>query len=458
VDPGPLCRIGTVHVKSSAKVPEEAIRAAAMLKHGAVYRDSELDDAQRSVYAMGAFASVSVRGDVSGDDPVIDITISVEPRRESEWLVGAGLMSGVLATGPQAAEWVSVPQWDAHLFATYENRNFFRKLRKFRIEERPRVLFLDSFPGVPANSPRFGNALLAELSQPGVIDPRTRIFTEARWEFGPDPFLLFFRHDVGTALGLERGFIGQRLLGRIAVHQDVLHVSPRQPIVSADQLPSSYFLPFLEQRLTLDLRDNAQNPKLGAYFASSFHEAARIEAHSWTYVRLTPEARGYVPIGLGMVLAARFALGAIYVLSASKGFSDREKLLGPLNYRLRGGGAQSNRGFGPGQLGDGLEGGIRRWESTLELRIPLNGSLSVASFVDMGDVHAGKGYRFDHLNTAVGGGLRYRTIIGPVRLDVGYRPKGLQRASGAPSDSVARTDLGFAKFAGAIHLTLGENF
>jgi outer membrane translocation and assembly module TamA len=458
VDPGPLCRIGEVRVKSSAKVPEEVILAAAMLRRGRVYKDSELDDAQRAVYAIGAFGSVSVRGDVGGEDELIDITIQVEPRRESEWLLGAGVMSGVLASGPQAAEWVSVPQWDVHLFGTYENRNFFGKLRRFRVEERPRMLFLDSFPGVPSDSPRFGNALLAELSQPGVIDPRTRIFAEARWEWGPDPFLLFFRHDVGTAVGLERGFFGQRLIGRVALHQDILEVSPRQPIVPDDQVPSSYLLPFVEQRLSLDLRDNAQNPKLGAYFASTFHEGARIEKRSWTYLRLTPEARGYVPLGLGVVLAARFAVGAIFIRSASQSFSPSEKLLGPLNYRLRGGGAQSNRGFGPGQLGDGLEGGIRRWESALELRIPLNGSLSLAGFVDMGDVHAGKGFRFDHLNTAVGGGLRYRTIIGPVRLDVGYRPSGIQRADGSPPDNNPKTNLGFAKFAGAIHLTLGENF
>ena len=47
----------------------------------------------------------------------------------------------------------------------------------------------------------------------------------------------------------------------------------------------------------------------------------------------------------------------------------------------------------------------------------------------------------------------------PIRLDVGLRPKNLQRTQHShepPSD--ARTDLGFVKFAGAIHLTIGEAF
>jgi len=63
-------------------------------------------------------------------------------------------------------------------------------------------------------------------------------------------------------------------------------------------------------------------------------------------------------------------------------------------------------------------------------------------------------FRFSHLNTAVGGGLRYRTIIGPIRLDVGYRPKAL---AGKSTDD-ATMDLGFVKFRGAVHLTIGDSF
>jgi outer membrane translocation and assembly module TamA len=230
-----------------------------------------------------------------------------------------------------------------------------------------------------------------------------------------------------------------------------------------DVVPSSYYLPFIEERVTLDLRDDAANPTLGMYFSLSLHEAVRIMDKSWNYIRVMPDIRGYVPIGLGMVLPARFAMGALFMLDKhpDRDLDLDQQKLGPQTYRLRGGGAQSNRGFLPGQLGDSQRGGIRSWESSLEWRVPLSKDFSLVGFGDMGDVYGPlKGshrFRFSHLNTTFGGGLRYRTIVGPIRLDVGYRPRKLQRSDGSPGED-DMTGIGKAKFRGAIHLTIGEAF
>jgi hypothetical protein len=81
-------------------------------------------------------------------------------------------------------------------------------------------------------------------------------------------------------------------------------------------------------------------------------------------------------------------------------------------------------------------------------------------FGDVGDVNDNKSFRFGHLNTAVGGGMRYRTIVGPIRLDVGYRPRAIQRADGSrvpAEDEPQETNIGKG-FRGAIHLTIGESF
>ncbi|MET0341413.1 MAG: BamA/TamA family outer membrane protein [Polyangiales bacterium] len=531
VTPGPLCHFGKIEVvEKGGGVPTAPVIAATLLKKGQPYHESSLLEAQRAIYALGAFSSVVVRGDLDSEGAEVPIVVELEARRTSQVMVGAGILAGTVSSGIAAEEAVSVPQWDVHLLGSYENRNFFGGLRRFRVEERPRLLFLGQFPSAPNDSPRFGNTITANFSQPGVIDPRTNLFVETRWDNGPDPFLLFFRNDIGLAIGLERGFFKQLLNVRVAIHQEIMETSRRQPVTDAirrelnqrysekyaerdpmydaDMMrsyhsisasdrktvlyeePKSYRLPFFEQRITLDLRDDAVRPTKGGYFRVSAHEALRMWDPSWTYIRLAPEARGYAPVGLGMVLAARFALASLHVLNSSSKLDESTRKLGPQSYRLRGGGANSNRGFAAGQLGDGLTGGVRRWEASLELRVPLSRDFWLVGFGDMGDVNSGierepryypdptataaeceddssrcgevltkrtsrnAGFRFSHLNTAVGAGLRYYTIIGPIRLDVGYRPKALA----GKSDDNQRMDLGFTKFRGAVHLTIGDAF
>jgi outer membrane protein assembly factor BamA len=520
ITPGPLCHFGEIKLTSKSKIPEEPVLAATLLRKGQLYEQSALEDAQRSIYALGAFSAVTVKGDLEHSEGAeVPILINVEPRRESQWLVGGGILSGIPQNSAAAIENISVPQWDLHLVGSYENRNFVGGLRKFRIEERPRMLFLDQFPAVPDNSPRFGNTLSVNFAQPGVIDGRTALVLDTSWDNGPDPFLLFFRNEIGVALGLERGFWRQRILVRLAIHQEIMRVAKRQPIrdeVSKElnerwekeyqampppPMPfevrqqqaqlideqSSYVLPFVEQRVTVDLRDDAIKPTKGGYLRLLAHEAFRLpDTASWNYIRLTPEARGYVPLGLGIVLAGKFEIGWLKILSASSKLDGVGELLGPQSYRLRGGGATSNRGFAPGRLGDSVNGGTHRWGASMELRVPLSKDFYVVGFSDIGDVNAGAdlirtydpvasgnpeegyngipvvqkrqgGFRWDHINGTIGGGLRYYTVIGPVRLDVGYRPSWYQGAA----DNSQRMNLGKflgGKFQGAVQLTIGDAF
>ena len=106
-------------------------------------------------------------------------------------------------------------------------------------------------------------------------------------------------------------------------------------------------------------------------------------------------------------------------------------------------------------------GGTRSWIASLELRIPLGDSFGVATFIDVGDVDGGSSteaakFRFNHPNTTLGAGLRYKTLVGPIRLDVGFLVPGLQGPRD-DSDQVDYKDPLF-RFAGAVHLTVGEAF
>jgi len=60
-------------------------------------------------------------------------------------------------------------------------------------------------------------------------------------------------------------------------------------------------------------------------------------------------------------------------------------------------------------------------EGSAELRFPLFGDFGAVLFTDVGNVfRSAFTYRLDELRYAVGPGLRYKTPVGPVRLDVGF--------------------------------------
>ncbi len=456
IEPGAIYRFGSLSVSGHGDLPKAPIVAAAALPSGARYDPAVLEEVQAEVFALGAFSAVEVEEAVDVKRGVVNVALRVTPLAPDQLRVGFGVLSGA-SRRTDTGELVSIPQWDLHVFGNYEKRHVFGTLGRLGIEERPRMIFNESFP--TTTDPSFGNILSVRLNQPGLVEARTDAFTSSAWDYGPDPFLGFHRSDIFVRLGLRRGFFTRRLMGTLALQQDFFIV-PRTDNVTSDgsETPAPYAYQFLEQDLRLDLRDDRLRPRLGAYLGFNVTESLRWGASDWTLFRLVPEARGYLPLPLDIVFAARVALGAIFISEASTELDELSRQLGPTSYRLRGGGANSNRGFLPGELGVGVQGGLRRWESSAELRFAFGESFGLVGFFDMGDVNDGHQYRFGYLNSSAGGGLRYHTVIGVLRLDLGFRIRKWQRADGSDGIESDANKLPWSRTPGALHFTIGESF
>lgn len=445
---GPPYRFGDVRVTGQEQLPASPIIGAAGIERGSPYRQSALRDVQREVYALGAFSSVEVERVLDPATRSAALRVAVVPLPYDAFRLGIGVTSGALQrTASGTTE--SVPQWDVHLLARYERRHVLGTLGKLRIEERPRVILQAPFPQL--ERPKPGNNLSVRLSEPGLVEARTELAIEAVWDYGPDPFRGFERSDLVLRLSGQRPFLRRALFATLGLQHDRFLVADDADATDKLEVPASYLYSFVEQELRLDLRDDPVQPREGAHFSLLASESVRAPFSDWTLLRVLPDARVYLPLPFDMVLAVRFALGALFVLDTrdEPPLDAISALLGPTNYRLRGGGAQSNRGYVAGQLGAGPDGGRRRWESSIELRVRLGSEFGVVAFYDMGDVNRGRAFRFDEPNPSLGFGLRYLTFIGAIRADVGFR---LGKAEGTADTRI------FDAAPGALHLTLGEAF
>jgi outer membrane protein assembly factor BamA len=476
VKPGPVCEIGRITVTGYDDLPPDTIVRTSQLEMGMRYSPKALRDAQQAIFALGAFSVTEVTARIPGDSDVVPVLIHVEPAQRNRLMFGGGVQSGLSVT-PLDTEGQVASQWDIHLLGRWENRNFLGGMRRFAIEDRPRLIFNHEFPRTDTFEPRqnLGNLLTVELEQPAFIEPRTSLLVSGVYDFGPDPFEGFVRHSIRAGIDLSRRFWDQRILITAGLHSAAYQIPGRTKIdPTRDQ--QDWLSTYWQQTFSLDLRDDPVRTRKGAWFGLWLQEAGYGLPADWNYIRVLPEVRAYAPLPFGMVVAARFRVGMVFIGKEPSDLTPGSVLrYGPTIHRFRGGGPVSNRGFLAQRLGDGEDGGTRLWEANLELRIPITHDFWIAAFGDAGDVHREPTFRWNYPQVSVGGGLRYYTLVGPIRLDVGFRIPSLQVVSGPDErflryceDPTTGTTIAcnaesyrgqiFGGPAGAIHLTIGNAF
>ena len=197
-----------------------------------------------------------------------------------------------------------------------------------------------------------------------------------------------------------------------------------------------------------DRRDDPVDPHRGIFNRVDVGLAAKEFGSQTSYVRILGRNATYTRLGSKIVFARETQLGLQPAfgspLNVTAGGADgtSTSVEGndpiPLAERFFGGGGNSNRGFPQNQAGprDPITGfplgGSALFLNSTELRFPLFGTdVGGVLFEDAGNIYSSIGalsFRtdqrniedFDYMVHAVGFGIRYRTPIGPLRLDLAY--------------------------------------
>jgi len=434
IQPGPLCSFGEVTLRGVEGELAEAARNRLEIHPGERYSTTDLELTQASLYEMNRFAVVRIEPDRTGVATVIPVDIEVTPTDRHELRLGGGF-----GLDPQSA--------DVHGRAGYTIAGWPRPLTTTRLEFRPALVLQREDYEL---QPRIETS--AALERIDLVIPRLRgeaeaqlayLAVEAYTSFGPR-FRLGLRYPILPHVDISVGW-QIRLLRFPKLDKAVTPAAAEEL-----GLTGSYRLGFYEQSIVLDLRDDPVHTTRGIYGELRTEEGTIGAGGEYTYLQITPELRGYVPLPRQTVIAARARVGAFY--------GDL-----PVTERYFSGGASNHRGFPERRLApsvsaivDGEEetaviGGGALIETGAELRVPFGKirdfGLGGVLFLDGGDVTE----RVDDLDAtdlhwAVGTGLRIATVIGPVRFDVGYRLNRTGATEPLPGDRFA------------FHLSLGEAY
>lgn len=473
-------KLGAIRIVGLVELDEQRVRANLNLQEGERYSQSDLDDATRALLGLGVFSDVRIKpllNQARNNTVPVLVQVVESPLRSIRLGLGGKLDPLQLST---------------HLALGWEDRNFLTGLRHLSLNTQPGLIYFptrfDLSDLQAPNRALFVNRLKAELEQPAFLEGRTKgsisfdfnLFPVLYTQSEPDSPVVGFS-ELRARAALERAFFGHRL--RLSVSFNGQHEQPvdyaslslGKRVNANDSLLDPLLITFPEVAASLDLRDNALEPTSGLYFAMNAQTALPSTASDTSDLRLRPEARAYLPISRRVTLATRAAIGLL--LSEEYGETVAEEgtdlaVVARTQMKLlfRGffsGGATSNRGFALGGVGpqgtvlfllpsadycDNTPtarqcnqplGGRGLWEASSELRIRLLESLNGALFIDGSNVDPNVALSFPGY-WSWGAGLRYRTPIGPLRLDVGV------------PFLYPETVNNVALF--AMHITLGEAF
>jgi translocation and assembly module TamA len=470
--PGPRYRFGSIFVSGTTAVPRELIREQVRieLEPGKTYALSRMAKAQARVFDLGVFGGVRVNtgpGDEKRQTLPVVVSVREAPFRTLRFGPGVGIESSRI---------------DTNLLFGWSHRNWFGDLRHLQLELRLGYAWLlaqqEGASWYQLSPLKRGpdGLFTADFSQPGVItrriDAAVRLELERGLEFAYDfwservrlslPFRITPRFTFVPSYNFELYQVDDST----AVPGPPGEDGPELGEVDISNCPSGIcLLSYLEQRLTYDGRDDPVNTRRGFLVSLSVQEGVNLFNHGYGYLRVVPEARGYLPLGERWVLAARALVGALVPLG--------EEEPPPIVARFFSGGASAMRGFyarqlSPGGLDEGEFvplGGNGIVETQLELRYDLTASLAAVAFGDAASVSlpspepdawedavrsGGAPVRY-----AAGLGFRYRTPVGPIRLDAAWRFgwNAPPPVAGQPLLLSADEDGGLA-----VHITIGEAF
>jgi outer membrane protein insertion porin family len=381
---------------------------------------TKMTDTQRSLYDLGIFARVNTAiQNPDGEEANKYVLLQLEEASRYSVTVGVGAQLGRFGTATTSLNDPGGTTGFAPSGSLGVSRINFLGIGH-TLSLTSTVSTLEQLVGLTYFAPQFIGHEKLNLTLNALYDNSNDIntYTARRRQFSAQ-----LGQKVSRAFTIQYRFVFRY------VTQSNLKIDPNLvPLLSQPDKTGLFGVSFVQDR-----RDNPLDPTHGVYSSIDLAYAAKFLGSQTQFGRLLLRNSTYARIGKDLVFARSTQFGVIIPVNASA-------IDIPLPERFFSGGATTLRSFpenqaGPRDTTTGFPlGGNALLINNLELRFPLFGdNLRGVLFEDAGNVYQSFsdisfGFRqpslqnFNYMVQAVGIGFRYRTPIGPVRVDFSFSP------------------------------------
>ncbi len=385
LDSGPPSVFGSVRVTGTHRIETAVVEREIAFHPGEPFKESLVEQTRSNLVALRLFGSVRVDEDKSRD-PRVDVHVRVVEGPTHEVRLGVGYDT----------------EEQARAIASWRDYDFFGGARQLGFTARVSLLrrtiaadFLQPhFPG-PKDRVRLIASEEQELEETYEND-RTRLTPRIEWQALPNltPYTFYrIEYDMLSSVNTR-------------IQRRFPEIAPKHGLLSGLGVGVDY-------TDTDDLLD----PTRGWAALASVEPVGGFLGGKFSFVRGVIEGRRYQPLPERFGLAVRARLGAADPTDGSRDI--------PLFERFYAGGINSVRGYerrhvGPFVGGDPI-GGRSLVETGIELRRPLSEKIGWAVFLDAGQVSRRTlDFPLGDLRYGAGFGVRYKSPVGPLRLDLGF--------------------------------------
>jgi outer membrane protein insertion porin family len=389
--------IGKIILKGNRKTKANIVRRELTFEEGETYNYDEILNTKQRLYNLGIFRGVSIKTIETGSKvdgrPVNDVLISI---KESN----AGAVELRFGYG-------EYEKFRGVLDVSYRNLGGYDREIGFRTEQSSvaeRYIFHFREPWL-FNQPDLPLKVILSKEESEAVNSDTRE-------------VLYRIDKVGIRSAVKKS-LSEELEWVLAYEYSLTETSDvEEGVILSKEDTGTLGVSSVSPSLYYDTRDNPFNPTSGSFSSLVVKLAARVLFSEVGFIKTNFKTSRFFQLHKGIVLALSAGGGVAFSVEDTKEL--------PLVERYFLGGSTTVRGYEQDMLGpkgqdDLPTGGNMFALINSELRFSIGKGFGLVTFIDGGNVWQTSDDINGKLRYTAGGGLRYKTPVGPVRVDYGHK-------------------------------------